>query len=53
MASAHIDGCAATAWREIRYPDGTRLWVCEDCGGVRQSRPRDKAPITVEYAGEQ
>ena len=38
MAMNH-PGCIPD-WREIRYAGSVKLWVCDNCGAVRKSRPR-------------
>ena len=44
-------GCAQTGWRAIVYPNGHRCWVCDDCGFVRFSKPRDNKPVEVQNVG--
>ena len=48
---AHMGGCGRTGYREVRYPDGTRLWVCDDCACVRLSRPPKAEIREVQIVG--
>ena len=35
---AHDAGCPAD-WRLEKYPDGTRTYICDNCGAVRRTKP--------------